>query len=504
MSHGESLTEPSDPESSDPEPSDPESSDSESSDSGSIPPQRGVFANRTLNLRAIQAVGYDMDYTLIHYRVEEWEAAAFSYARDYLAKLGLPVESFTFDPNAFTIGLTFDLRLGNLIKPTRFGYVVRAQHGNEMLDYDEQRRMYSESVVELSEPRYEFMNTLFELSRASLWTQLVDLHDRRPISGVSGYVDLYRLVDDALRETHIGGALKDEIVADPNRFIEPDPDVVQTLIDQRLAGKNLLLITNSDWAYTRKMMAHTVDPYCPPGKHWRELFDIVIVSANKPRFFQGSYPIYRVVDEDQSLLAPHHGPLEKGHVYFGGNARVVEDSLALSGSQPLYVGDHLFGDVLVTKDVLRWRTALIARELEAEISAAMSFQGEQEELEGLMADKIALDREQARLRLAVRRNGGGGKRAELDRISSQAIKLDQRIAPLAAAASTLGNPNWGPLMRAGNDKSLFARQVERYADVYTSRVSNLRFETPYGYLRAARGSLPHDSATADGAAPLTS
>ena len=50
-------------------------------------------------------------------------------------------------------------------------------------------------------------------------------------------------------------------------------------------------------------------------------------------------------------------------------------------------------------------------------------------------------------------------------------------------------------MRAGNDKSLFARQVERYADVYTSRVSNLRYETPYAYLRAARGSLPHDRVT---------
>jgi hypothetical protein len=48
-------------------------------------------------------------------------------------------------------------------------------------------------------------------------------------------------------------------------------------------------------------------------------------------------------------------------------------------------------------------------------------------------------------------------------------------------------------MRAGNDKSLFARQVEKYADVYMSRVSNLGLETPYGYLRAARGSLPHDS-----------
>jgi 5'-nucleotidase len=56
----------------------------------------------------------------------------------------------------------------------------------------------------------------------------------------------------------------------------------------------------------------------------------------------------------------------------------------------------------------------------------------------------------------------------------------------------MGNPTWGPLMRAGNDKSLFARQVERYADIYTSRVSNFLAQTPFAYLRAARGSLPHD------------
>ena len=47
-------------------------------------------------------------------------------------------------------------------------------------------------------------------------------------------------------------------------------------------------------------------------------------------------------------------------------------------------------------------------------------------------------------------------------------------------------------MRAGNDKSRLARQIERYADVYTSRVSNLLDLTPFGYLRAPRGSLPHD------------
>jgi 5'-nucleotidase len=39
-------------------------------------------------------------------------------------------------------------------------------------------------------------------------------------------------------------------------------------------------------------------------------------------------------------------------------------------------------------------------------------------------------------------------------------------------------------MRAGNDKSRLARQIERHADVYTSRVSNLLHLTPFGYLRA--------------------
>ena len=36
------------------------------------PPERQIFCNRTLNLRAIEAIGYDMDYTLIHYDVDEW------------------------------------------------------------------------------------------------------------------------------------------------------------------------------------------------------------------------------------------------------------------------------------------------------------------------------------------------------------------------------------------------------------------------------------------------
>jgi len=465
-------------------------------------PERGVFANRTLNLRRVPVIGYDMDYTLIHYDEAQWEGAVFDVAVGALTKAGLPVEGFSFETDEFTVGLTFDLELGNVVKATRFGRIVKAQHGGDLVPFEKLREHYAETIVELSSARFQFMNTLFELSRASLFCQLVARHDEQSLPSIKSYADIYRVVDEALAVAHLGGSLKEAIVADKDRFVDLDPHIAATLVDQRTAGKRLVLITNSDWAYTREMMPYCFDRYLADGQTWRSLFDIVIVSANKPRFFVELDAIYRVVDEDESLLQPHSGPLLPGQVYFGGNARLVEESLGLDGGQPLYVGDHLFGDVHVTKDELRWRTALIARELECEISDATHFASKQSDLEKLMADKVALDRKQASLRLERERAKAAKDKVaarvtseQLSTVSAEVVALDASIGPLAKEASELGNRTWGPLMRAGNDKSLFARQVERYADVYTSRVSNFGFETPFAYLRAARGSLPHDAAS---------
>jgi 5'-nucleotidase len=462
-------------------------------------PERGVYANRTLNLRSVEAIGYDMDYTLIHYRTEEWERAAFEHARGVLAGRGHPVADLVFEPERYLQGLVIDLDLGNLVKATRFGYVIRAQHGTRQLTYDELRRAYAGVVVDLAEPRFRFLNTLFSISEAALYTQLVDRLDAGLIPGPLGYDELHLLVSAALDESHTTGALKAGIIADPDRFCELDPDAVQTLVDQRLAGKRLLLVTNSEWSYTRAMMAYAYDRYLPSGS-WRDLFDIVIVSAGKPGFFAQDWPAFRVVDQDRGLLEPHRGSLEVGEVYHGGSARLVERSLDLAGDQLLYVGDHLFGDVHVTKSVLRWRTALIMRELEAEVADAARFAGHEAELRRLSEDKLELEHRLAVARLAQARRragvvglaggAGAGDRPEELRLAIRA--LDERIAPLARSAGGLGNPTWGRLMRAGNDKSLFARQVERYADVYTSRVANLGRRTPYALMRAARTSLPHD------------
>ena len=460
---------------------------------------QGVFANRTLNLRSVAAIGYDMDYTLIHYRTDEWESVAFENAVGVLAARGWPVEGLRLDPDEFIQGLVIDLDTGNLVKPTRFGYVIQAHHGTRALSFEELRDTYAGHFVDLQEPRWKFLNTLFSLSEASLYAQLVDRLDHGRLPRVLGYDELYAHVSDALDESHMAGTLKARIVADPARYVVADQDIAGTLVDQRVAGKQLLLITNSEWAYTQAMMSWCFDRQAPKGS-WRDLFDLVVVAAGKPRFFSGDEPFFEVVDEQEGLLRPHWGPLEQGRVYHGGSARAVETSLDLAGDQILYVGDHLFGDVHVSKDMLRWRTALILRELEADLVDAARFAPDEDRLRALMGAKAAIEDELAGLRmdrLRARDRGDSGRAKQLQRdisrLSARLRRLDDRIGPLARAAAELGNPTWGPLMRAGSDKSLFARQVERYADVYTSRVSNLGARTPFAYLRAARTSLPHDA-----------
>ena len=57
-----------------------------------------VFVNRTLNLRHLKAIGFDMDHTLIRYNSQAFEELTFEFIRDILiglVKLMAPVITFT-------------------------------------------------------------------------------------------------------------------------------------------------------------------------------------------------------------------------------------------------------------------------------------------------------------------------------------------------------------------------------------------------------------------------
>jgi HAD superfamily 5'-nucleotidase-like hydrolase len=419
-----------------------------------------------------------------------------------LLRKGHPVADLRFDPQLFPRGLILDLDRGNVVKANRFGYVTMAAHGVRVLPHDEVRRVYSGVWVDLSDKRWELLNTLFSLSEACLYGQMVDLFDAGRVQGVAGYEALYRMVKSTMDEAHLEGALKAEIIAAPERFVDLDPLLVQTLVDLKHAGKKLFLATNSEWHYTRAMMGWTFDPYDGGTFDWRDLFDLVIVQAKKPAFFEQQRPFLEVVDDETTREVD--GPLRKGAVYKGGNAHAVQEHFGCAGGEILYVGDHVFADVHISSQLRHWRTALVLRELENEVRAERDFAAQQHELDHLMAEKQQLDAEQAALRLALQRRDHGqampqevalqpsGIQERLKAIRAASDALDQRILPLVRGSGQVGHPVWGPVMRAGGDKSRLARQIERHADVYTSRVSNFLYLTPFGYLRAHRGSLPHD------------
>ncbi|KAG8459104.1 hypothetical protein KFE25_002511 [Diacronema lutheri] len=482
---------------------------------------RGVYCSRTLNLRSIKCIGYDMDYTLVQYNFQEWEAAAYTYAKQALAKLGFPVDALEFTDDLVVRGCIVDKRLGNLVLVDRFGYVRRAMHGTRRLSRTEMHDAYGRLTVDLRQTaRWEFLNTLFSISEGCLYAQLVDKLDdaslfaeaRPPFteSRCQSYEQLHNACSRALFHAHVNSALKADVLAEPDRFVCRDPSLPLTLLDQQAAGKKLVLITNSDWVYTEAIMRHICSADMLPGQMtWRDLFDVVIVSARKPAFFSESSPLYEIVDEASGMMLQRY-ELRPGRVYCGGHARLVERLFECEKDELLYVGDHIYTDVNMVKATMRWRTALVVQELESEVAGLTAGKASRDRLQLLLRHKDILSNvlnhmrtemvryEQGRPSALFADHTAAELRIAIARVLATMAQLDRQITPLIEDEGAHVNRFWGYMSRAGfADKSHLMRQIEKYADIYMSRVSNMLKYTPYMYYRNSIQSLAHDQLTVD-------
>ena len=113
-----------------------------------------------------------------------------------------------------------------------------------------------------------------------------------------------------------------------------------------------------------------------------ELFDLIIVGSCKPAFLVDPYlNLFRVDPATGSLrntdgtyeieaLGPDGASkfLQQGKTFQGGNWLHLHAMLEIqAGEELLYVGDHLYADVLRSKRTLGWRSAFIMPELEEEM-----------------------------------------------------------------------------------------------------------------------------------------
>ena len=127
----------------------------------SSPYERNIFTNRTLNMRTIQAIGYDMDYTLIHYDAKRWERTMYDYLKRKMLELDWPVEDLDYVPEMIIRGLVLDKKFGNIVKPNRFGYIKQAYHGTKPLDFKSLRKIYSRTTVDIRLDRWLLLTTFF-------------------------------------------------------------------------------------------------------------------------------------------------------------------------------------------------------------------------------------------------------------------------------------------------------------------------------------------------------
>lgn len=556
-----------------------------------VPVASRIFCNRSLNMSAIAAVGFDMDYTLAMYKPETFEKLAYAETKKKLVDVyGYPSEvlELEYDHAYMVRGLVVDKTRGNVLKMDRHKYVKVARHGFEPLSTESRIETYcatSAKADQFSGPEYANVDTLFALGETYLFCQLVELKERYVREGVLNertddettddetkarkrvlaskpFAKMYDEIRASVDLCHRDGTLKRAVAEDPGLYIHADKELVPMLRALRASGKKVFLLTNSLWDFTNVVMNFLVADRVGEEKtvEWTELFDAVITGACKPGFFENERAAVFEVDVETSGLrntddgapmapigaseaedAPFAGlasfskkntgggkkespePLSPARAYQGGSYRHLHAMLGVSsGNQILYVGDHIYGDVMRSKKTLGWRTMLVVPELAHELRCLEEAEarGAGEAIRALRRERDALS-DAAQLRMwrafvtrdASIESGAGwssgtalnseptvfseGARAaaadpELFSLASRAAEAKARHREKTRELHATFHPVWGQLMKAGSQNSRFAHQLERYACLYTSHARNLVAYSPQKTHRGQSDFMPHD------------
>eukprot|EP00099_Drosophila_melanogaster_P026877 NP_728162.1 uncharacterized protein Dmel_CG32549, isoform E [Drosophila melanogaster] len=457
-----------------------------------------VFVNRSLHLENIKYYGFDMDYTLAEYKSPQYEQLGFNLVKERLVFMGYPKEilQFEYDPTFPVRGLWFDTLYGNLLKVDAYGNILVCVHGFEFIKHHQVYELYPNKFLKLDESRVYVLNTLFNLPETYLLACLVDFLTNssdfvRVERGIKAgdllftYKSIFQDVRRAVDWVHSDGDLKRRTTQNMAHYVKKDERLPTVLSRIRESGAKLFMLTNSDYTYTNEIMTYLFDfPHGAtpdePHRDWKTYFDVIVVDARKPLFFDEGTVLRQVDTKTGSLkIGTHVGPLQPGQVYSGGSCELFTKFINAKGKDVLYVGDHIFGDILKSKKIRGWRTFLIVPELVRELH--------------VWTDECQLFAELQNLDIKL-----GDLYRDLD--SSAKVKPD--ISQLRTCIRDVTHKMdmsygmMGSLFRSGSRQTFFSSQVVRYADVYAATLLNLIYY-PFSYMfRAPAMLLPHESTVA--------
>lgn len=471
-----------------------------------LPRTRRIYCNRSLRLEQIEVIGFDMDYTLAIYEQEQMDRLSVEVTVQKLVEaLGYPASLKEMDYRIdFPIrGLLVDKKLGNVLKMDRYKYVKRAYHGLRRLDITERRKEYHSRRIRPASPRYHWVDTLFGLSEVAVFAGVVEALESQGTA--VNYEKLFEDIRTSIDLAHQDGSIKDVVMNDIPRFFRRDPQLGATLHKLRSSGKKLFVLTNSYRPYTEKVMNYILGG---EGGYfsWKQYFDYIVTGAKKPNFFKKGQPIVEVRDNGELVAVEK---LARGSIYQGGNIRELEELMGASGDSVLYIGDHIYGDVLRAKKESAWRTVMIIQEMEEELAAFERTNEDLARMDDLVDHRNALFAELRNMqdhlktlnKMREKLEGVQDTVLESDRVKTKkrveqlrvkSKELEQQIDQLEEDITERFHPFWGSIFKAGPEKSVFGSQVETYACLYTDRVSNFVNYSPFHYFRSPHDRMSHE------------
>lgn len=453
-----------------------------------------VFVNRTLNMKKIKFIGLDMDHTLIRYNTKNFETLVYELVvKRLIEKNHYPeaIRDLTFNFHDAIRGLIIDSKNGNILKLSRYGAIRQSYHGTRQISFAEQNKIYRSIYVDLNDHNYIAIDTSFSIAFCVLYSQLIDLKDENP-KALPSYATIAMDVMHTVDKIHSDGSLKRFIAQDLDRYVLKDKTLVEGLKRYLRHGKQIFILTNSEFFYTKLLLDYAINPFLEHGETWRDLFAYVITLANKPRFFLDNLRFLSINPEDGTMTNAL-GHIKPG-VYQGGCATKFTDDLGINGDEILYIGDHIYGDIVRLKKDCNWRTALVVEELGQEIEAHKKALPLEKKIIQAMDIKKELEEQYIELHTQVIEDET--KKITLEKslleLQKQILEIDTNISNLLLQEKNFYNPRWGRVFRAGAEESYFAYQVDRFACIYMEELADVLLQSPISYFRANRRLLAHD------------
>uniref|UniRef100_A0A6B2L3Z5 5'-nucleotidase domain-containing protein n=1 Tax=Arcella intermedia TaxID=1963864 RepID=A0A6B2L3Z5_9EUKA len=423
----------------------------------------------------MSAIGFDYDYTLANYNPSIHQLI-YKLAQDHLINnMRYPVKlaERSYDPHFAIRGLTYDTKNGNLLK---IDYLNNLQTdavycGRTPLTTSQIIETYGGYHISQSYISQNMRNMIdnFSLPEICLISDTIDFFHKNDMAFDAGYV--YADVTKAISHAHTSGLLHQTILSNLDNYLPAKRPIIGEFLSKlKRKGRKLFLLTNSPFYFVNGGMSFIL------GSDWLDLFDIVMVSADKPNWFTSSRPFRELHPKNGAIMWSKVKEFKQGSVYVEGSMEEFTKLTQFNGYQVLYIGDHLMADVKEPSRNKGWRTGVIISELEKEIQIQSSVDYES----NLKLLLQLIDKRRKVDMLA--------KDKEIAILKDLSLEINRVRKNLKEAF----NPYFGSVFRTHSNQTYFSYTLQRYADVYSSSIENF-YNYPYDYTYGVnRIYLPHE------------